>query len=217
MTTSQRESTRTGEHGAGYAVVDVETTGLHPYAGDRVIQVAIRQVTPAGELESAWETLVNPGPGIDPGPVHVHGLTREQLDTAPTYAAVAGLVAARLAGRTLVAHNAAFDWAFIAAESDRARTRLQVRHWLCTMALAKHLGLPLADKSLATLAAYYEIEQLRAHDAGDDTRVAAEILARELADAASLRRELPLVSCNTRRQRLGRALRRLRARLQGHG
>lgn len=197
------------ESPSGYAVVDVETTGLHPYAGDRVIQVAVRQVSSTGELESAWETLVDPGAGVDPGPVHVHGISRGQLDAAPPYAAVAGEVAARLAGRVLVAHNAAFDWSFIAAESDRARTKLQVRQWLCTMAMARRLALPLADKSLATLAAHYEIEQLRAHDAGDDTRVAAEILIRELADARASGTELPLVRCNDLSHRLRRLVHRL--------
>ena len=197
-----------GRSGArGYAVLDVETTGLDPYR-DRVIQLAIRQISADGTAESEWETLVNPGAGVDPGPVEVHGLTSAHLADAPSYKDVAATVARHLEGRVFVAHNAAFDWAFVAVESDRAGVRLDVLDWLCTMRLAKALALEVADKSLATIAAYYAVEQVKAHDAGDDTRVAAEILLRELADATKSGVALPLVACNTARHRVERTVRR---------
>ncbi|MEI7054604.1 exonuclease domain-containing protein [Nocardioides sp. CCNWLW239] len=191
----------------GYAVLDVETTGLDPYR-DRVIQVAIRQIAADGTEESEWETLVNPGAGVDPGPVEVHGLTSADLAGAPFFRDVAATIAQRLAGRVFVAHNAAFDWTFVAVESDRAGVRLEVVDWLCTMRFAKALALDVPDKSLATIATYYAVEQLKAHDAGDDTRVAAEILLRELADAERVGVALPLVVCNSVRHRLKRTLRR---------
>lgn len=196
----------------GYAVLDVETTGLDPYR-DRVIQVAIRQISADGTAESEWETLVNPGAGVDPGPVEVHGLTSADLAGAPLFRDVAATIAQRLAGRVFVAHNAAFDWTFVAVESDRVGVRLEVLDWLCTMRFAKALALEVPDKSLASIAAYYAVEQLKAHDAGDDTRVAAEILLRELADADRAGLAMPLVACNTVRHRLKRGVRRRLSRL----
>ncbi|SDK37569.1 DNA polymerase-3 subunit epsilon [Nocardioides sp. YR527] len=206
-TTDSRGRSEARRHRQGYAVLDVETTGLDPYR-DRVIQVAIRQIAADGTAESEWETLVNPGAGVDPGPVEVHGLTSADLAGAPAFRDVAATIAQRLAGRVFVAHNAPFDWTFVAVESDRAGVRLEVLEWLCTMRFAKALALEVPDKSLATIAAYYAVEQLKAHDAGDDTRVAAEILLRELADADRAGLALPLVECNTSRQRLKRTLRR---------
>ncbi|WP_170225049.1 exonuclease domain-containing protein [Nocardioides albertanoniae] len=207
-----RTEVRRQSRARGYAVLDVETTGLDPYR-DRVIQVAIRQISADGVTESVWETLVNPGAGVDPGPVEVHGLTSAHLAEAPSYQEVAATIAHHLRGRVFVAHNAAFDWAFVSVESDRAGVRLEVLDWLCTMRLAKVLALEVADKSLATIAAYYTVEQLKAHDAGDDTRVAAEILLRELADATKIGVALPLVACNTARHRVERTVRRWFSRL----
>ncbi|MGH3353866.1 MAG: exonuclease domain-containing protein [Nocardioides sp.] len=213
MTTTESRGRR-GARGSqrGYAVLDVETTGLDPYR-DRVIQVAIRQVSADGTAESEWETLVNPGAGVDPGPVEVHGLTSADLAGAPTYKEVAAMIAERLAGRVFVAHNAPFDWAFVAVESDRAGVRLEVLEWLCTMRFAKALALDVPDKSLATIAAYYAVEQVKAHDAGDDTRVATEILLRELADADRTGVTRPLVECNSARHRVKRTARRWFSRL----
>jgi DNA polymerase-3 subunit epsilon len=42
-------------------------------------------VGPDGEQTGEFSTLLNPG--CDPGPVHVHGLTAERLQGAPTVAA----------------------------------------------------------------------------------------------------------------------------------
>lgn len=71
-----------------------------------------------GRIEKSVSHLVNPG--TDPGPTHVHGLTAEMLAGQPQFADVVDEVAALLAGRTLVAHNVAFDYTFLAAEAEMA-------------------------------------------------------------------------------------------------
>ncbi|NAZ85954.1 DUF6318 family protein [Kineococcus indalonis] len=177
-----------------YAVLDVETTGFS--AGrDRVVQVAVALVDEHGEVESTWATLVDPE--RDPGPVHVHGITAERLRGAPLFADVAVELAALLAGRVFVAHNAVFDWGFVAAEMRRAGVALQVEQRLCTRNLAKRLDLPVPDLKLATLAAHWEVRQLRAHDAEDDTRVLVEVLRHALRAAADYDLDLPLTRCSS--------------------
>ncbi|MFF5233048.1 TerD family protein [Dactylosporangium sp. NPDC000521] len=176
-----------------YAVVDVETTGLHA-PSDRVLQIAVAQMESDGTPGEVWSTLVDPG--CDPGPVHVHGITRERLAGAPRFDAVVGRLARLLDGRVLVAHNAAFDWKFLAAEAHRAVHRLPVSQRLCTLALSRRLDLPTASLSLAALAAHWGVTQARPHDAEDDTRVLAEILRHSLAAADSLAVELPLSACD---------------------
>src|SRR5689334_25403416 len=90
----------------GYAVVDVETTGLA--RDDRIISAAVYRLDERGEVEDHWYTLVNPE--RDPGPVWIHGLTSEVLEGAPLFADVAEEFGARLVRRVLVAHNADFEW-----------------------------------------------------------------------------------------------------------
>ncbi|WP_103502225.1 MULTISPECIES: DEDDh family exonuclease [Streptomyces] len=175
----------------GYAVVDVETTGLS--RDDRIVSAAVYRLNSRGQVEDHWYTLVNPQ--RDPGPTWIHGLTAEVLADAPLFAEVAEEFGRRLEGRVLVAHNAVFDWTMIAREYARAGHVPPVRQRLCTIALAKELGLPLPNHRLESLVAYFGVRQERAHHALDDARVLAEAFAPSLHRAARQGVRLPLLLC----------------------
>lgn len=176
---------------SGYAVVDVETTGLS--RDDRIISAAVYRLDARGEVEDHWYTLVNPQ--RDPGPVWIHGLTSDKLADAPLFADIAEEFATRLADRVLVAHNAVFDWSMIAREYARAERTAPVRQRLCTIALSKELGLPLPNHKLESLAAHFGVVQRHAHHALDDARVLAEAFRPSLRAAASDGVRLPLLEC----------------------
>ncbi|MCX4834477.1 TerD family protein [Streptomyces sp. NBC_01016] len=178
-----------------WALVDVETSGLIPRR-DRVLSVAVVTIGRDGEQTGEFSTLLDPG--CDPGPVDVHGLTTERLRGAPTFDQVAERIGAMLQNRVLVAHNAQFDYDFLAYEFARARTWLPVSQRLCTLALNRQVDPPTADMKLGTLAAHYGVPQRHAHDALDDTRVLAGILRASLQEAARLALQLPLVNCPPR-------------------
>ncbi|CAL9653439.1 DEDDh family exonuclease [Streptomyces sp. enrichment culture] len=184
-----------GDYAYDWALVDVETSGLVPRR-DRVLSVAVVTIGPEGEQTGEFSTLLDPG--CDPGPVEVHGLTAERLRGAPTFAQVAGRIGTLLQDRVLVAHNAQFDYDFLAHEFARARMWLPVSQRLCTLALSRQVDPPTGDLKLGTLAAHYGIPQQRAHDALDDTRVLAGILRASLREAAQLGLPLPLVACPPR-------------------
>ncbi|MGV9453225.1 DEDDh family exonuclease [Streptomyces sp. NPDC003635] len=175
----------------GYAVVDVETTGLA--RDDRIISAAVYRLDARGEVEDHWYTLVNPE--RDPGPVWIHGLTSDVLEGAPLFPDIAEEFSARLADRVLVAHNAVFDWQMIAREYARAKREAPVRHRLCTIALSKELRLPLPNHKLESLAAHFGVVQQRAHHALDDARVLAEAFRPSLKAAAAGGVRLPLHEC----------------------
>ncbi|WP_309093599.1 DEDDh family exonuclease [Streptomyces sp.] len=175
----------------GYAVVDVETTGLA--RDDRIISAAVYRLDARGEVEDHWYTTVNPE--RDPGPVWIHGLTSEALEGAPLFQDIAEEFTARLTGRVLVAHNAVFDWQMIAREYARAQREAPVRQRLCTIALSKELALPLPNHKLESLAAHFGVVQRRAHHALDDARVLAEAFRPSLRAAAANNLRLPLHEC----------------------
>jgi DNA polymerase-3 subunit epsilon len=175
----------------GYAVVDVETTGLA--RDDRIVSAAVYRLDAQGNVEDHWYTLVNPE--RDPGPVWIHGLTSDVLEGAPLFPEIAAEFAARLDGRVLVAHNAMFDWQMIAREYARAESAAPVRQRLCTIALAKELSLPLPNHKLESLAAHFGVVQQRAHNALDDARVLAEAFRPSLHAAAERNVRLPLLEC----------------------
>lgn len=198
--------------GPGYsfewALVDVETSGLRP-GQHRVLSVALAVVGPDGRQTDSFATLLNPG--CDPGPVHIHGLTRERLAGAPTFDQVADRIAGMLEGRVMVAHNAQFDYDFLASEFARLGRTLPVTRRLCTLALNRRIGPATEDLRLGTLAAHYGIEQLRPHDAEDDVRVLAGVLRASLAEAQRFGLGLPLVACPPRNTPAAAAPRSARA------
>ncbi|MEV4948842.1 DEDDh family exonuclease [Streptomyces sp. NPDC053755] len=175
----------------GYAVVDVETTGLA--RDDRIVSAAVYRLDAQGDVEDHWYTLVNPE--RDPGPVWIHGLTTDVLEGAPLFPEIAAEFSARLDGRVLVAHNAMFDWSMIAREYARAERTAPVRQRLCTIALSKELALPLPNHKLESLAAHFGVVQQRAHNALDDARVLAEAFRPSLHTAAERNVRLPLLEC----------------------
>jgi DNA polymerase-3 subunit epsilon len=166
--------------GAGWAVIDVETSGFRPGSA-RIISLAALALDADGRIEHSVVSLLNPG--VDPGPTHVHGLTAAMLDDQPQFADIVDDVVGLLQGRTLVAHNVAFDYAFLAAEAEIADIELPVDSVMCTVELARRLELGVDNLRLETLAAHWGVTQRRPHDAFDDAVVLTNVLAAELERA----------------------------------
>jgi len=95
-------------------VVDVETTGLSPRYGDRIVEIGLLRVE--GGREVTFESLVNPRRPISPGATAVHGIAQEMVDVAPLFGELADHIWRLLDGAVLVGHNAPFDWSFLNAE-----------------------------------------------------------------------------------------------------
>ena len=105
------------------AAVDVETTGLDP-ATARAVEVAAVRVGPA---KPGWfHTLVNPGGPIPPAASAVHGILDRDVKGQPRFEAVAHDLYRFLDGCDLVAYNAGFDLAVLAAEFARVGLRFKV-------------------------------------------------------------------------------------------
>lgn len=189
------------EHDAGWVVVDVETSGFRPGQA-RIISLAALALDSDGNVEHSVSSLLNPG--VDPGPTHVHGLTADMLADQPSFAHIAAELVDMLHGRTLVAHNAAFDYAFLAAEAELAEVALPIDAAMCTVELTRRLSLGTDNLRLETLAAHWGVPQLRPHDAYDD----ALVLSRVLTPAVERARErdvwLPVRRLTRRRWPNGR-------------
>ncbi|MCV7430156.1 DEDDh family exonuclease [Mycolicibacterium bacteremicum] len=183
------------EAGAGWAVVDVETTGFRPGQA-RVVSIAALAVGDDGSVEHSMSSLLDPG--VDPGPTHVHGLTAEMLAGQPTFADIAPQLMEVLHGRTLVAHNVGFDYAFLAAEAELIGAQLPTDTVMCTVELARRLNLGTENLRLETLARHWGATQLRPHDALDDALVLAQILKPALVQARERKAWLPIRSVSRR-------------------
>jgi DNA polymerase-3 subunit epsilon len=177
------------EPGAGWAVVDVETSGFGP-AQARIVSIAALALGDDGNVEQSLYTLLNPG--VDPGPTHVHGLTSDMLEGQPCFGDVVGDLIDLLEDRTLVAHNVGFDYSFLAAEAELVGAELPIDTVMCTVELTRRLELGTENLRLETLAAHWGITQIRPHDALDDAMVLAQILKPVLVRARERKVWLPV-------------------------
>jgi DNA polymerase-3 subunit epsilon len=122
----------------GYAVVDLETTGMSWDGGDRVLEIAVVLLDDRAQPTGAWTTLINPGRPVASG--EVHGITDRDVLHAPGFADVAGLLAESCRGRVFVAHSIAFDSLFVRKELELAGhfVGLDASTGLCTAELGGH-------------------------------------------------------------------------------
>jgi DNA polymerase-3 subunit epsilon len=165
-------------------VVDVETTGGRPNAGDRITEVAA-VVVRGGEVAEVFETLVNPQRPIPPMITALTNITWDMVKDAPVFRDVAERLSRVMRGHVFVAHNASFDWRFVAAEYARASgERLDGRR-LCTVKLARKLLPQLPRRSLDHVTRYYGVTIDARHRAAGDAIATAKVLLRLLADAQS--------------------------------
>jgi DNA polymerase-3 subunit epsilon len=156
----------------GWAVVDVETTGLHP-ARDRIVEVAIVLLDADARPVEEWTTLVDPETTAIGS--RIHGITSSELVGAPTFRAVVQDLLARLSGRVIVAHNAPFDVAFLQAETVRAGIAWGPIEGLCTMEVLHGLRLT-NSRQLHLCCSELGLFAGREHAALDDARAVAGIL-----------------------------------------
>lgn len=167
--------------GPGFAVIDLETTGLSPGAHERIVEIAVVHTDENGMITGEWETLVNPQRHV--GAEHIHGIRAVDLIDAPTFADISGDLVELLAGRVLVAHNARFDRGFLAAEFSRTPHPMpDEAPTLCTMQLARDI-IPGAGRSLADCCAAFDISLENAHRALVDAHATAELLGGYIASS----------------------------------
>jgi len=157
-----------------WVVVDVETTGGSPRRGHRITEVAAVCVS-GGRIRRTYSTLVNPERRIPSMITALTGISDEMVRDAPRFRDVVDELEGVLRGRIFVAHNAAFDWAFLCSEMERAvGGRLEGRQ-LCTVRLARKLLPQLPSRSLDSLAYYFGLRIESRHRALDDAVATAQV------------------------------------------
>ncbi|MGH7439824.1 MAG: 3'-5' exonuclease, partial [Polyangiaceae bacterium] len=167
---------------APLAFVDLEMTGLD-VAQDRVVEVCIDRVC-GGVRQGFLTSLVHPGERrCGAAAASVHGIDAALLGGAPPFEALAAEVASLLDGAVVVAHAAVWDVRFLDAEFKRAGRKLEVEHWLDTLALARR-AFAFRSYSLDSLCRELQIERGQAHRAESDVGALRGVFERCVAALA---------------------------------
>ncbi len=157
-------------------VIDLETTGLSPIRGERVIEVGAVAVE-SGDVVDEFHSLIQVPRRIPWQAARLHGITGEMLVGQPLPEEVYPALRNFIGGSTLVAHNAPFDLSFLRHELGRLGFRLPNRH-VCTLELARRRFPRLDNHRLETVARHLLgalPDNTRLHRALDDARLTAQV------------------------------------------
>jgi DNA polymerase III subunit epsilon len=157
-------------------MLDFETTGLSPEAGDRITEVAALRIAD-GRVVERFVSLVNCGVRIPSFIVDYTGITQQMVDSAPPVEEVVPALIDFIGADTLAAHNASFDDKFLRAEG--LRQGLDCRHGglVCSLKLSRRVFPGLQSYKLGQLSRTLGIAfKSRAHRAEADAEVTAELL-----------------------------------------
>jgi len=160
----------------GLVVFDVETTGLSPMLGHRIIEIgAVRLEN--GAITTSFHSLIACGRPIPKGAQRVHGITDDMLHGRPPPEEVFEDFRAFIGKSMLAAHNARFDRSFLRNEFNRLGWGLPNR-MLCTLKRSRRLLPELPNFKLETVARYLLGDlpkDIRLHRALDDARLVARV------------------------------------------
>ena len=157
-----------------WAVVDVETTGVRAFRGDRIMEIAV--VALDGTI--LFHSLVNPGIPIPQFVAGLTGITERDVRHAPPFEAIVDDLLKVFDGCVFVAHNARFDWAFVSTEVERSTGLLLQGPRICTVRLARKLLPDLPRRNLDTVSYHFGIEIEGRHRATGDAVAAAKCLSK---------------------------------------
>jgi DNA polymerase-3 subunit epsilon len=138
-------------------VLDTETTGLDPNDGHRIVEIACLELVNHVPTGRFFHRYVNPERDMPEDAFAVHGLSAEFLAGHPVFTAHIEELLAFVAGDVIVAHNAAFDVAFLDTELRRAGREPLRSPVEDTLALARR-RFPGAQASLDALCRRFEID-----------------------------------------------------------
>ena len=154
-----------------YVIFDLETTGMSPYYGDRIVEVSAVRVVDHKVLEE-FTTLVNPGKHIPEDVTEIHGITDEMVKDAPKAKEALTKFIDFIGDDILVGHNIkSFDLKFITAECNRQFGKVPTNDYVDTLILARQCMPEMAHKNLTVLAEHFGISPEGAHRALVDCRM----------------------------------------------
>ena len=159
-----------------FVVFDTETTGLEPQNDDEIIQIgAVRVKAGKVDTQDYFASYAKPSRPIPRSSTKIHGIDdRRVSDAAPTKEVVQRFHD-WAADDVLVAHNAAFDMAFL------RKTGVVFEHYILdTVYMSAHLFDHTGTHTLDALSERLHVqipEQLR-HDAHGDAVGTAEVFAK---------------------------------------
>jgi len=156
-----------------FVVVDLETTGGAAAAAN-IIEIGAARVQ-GGRVLAEFQQLVAPGVRVPPFITGLTGIDDTMLAGQPSIGEVWPWFLDFLADAVIVAHNAAFDLAFLNAAALAQSGRALPHPHLCTLRLVRRLLPQVRRRGLDVVAGHFGVPASDRHRALGDVRITVEV------------------------------------------
>ena len=158
--------------GMQFVVIDVETTGLSPKS-DRILEIALLEYTD-GKISKEFVTRFNPEGPV--GATEIHGITDADVVNSPKFIDYSNEILSFVDGKTIVAHNARFDLAFLRNELLYAGFEISWLPAICTFEASRYYFPNLDRRKLIDCCLEAEIVLSDAHSALGDAKATGALM-----------------------------------------
>ncbi|STX50285.1 excinuclease ABC subunit [Legionella busanensis] len=156
-----------------WALIDIETTGLH-ITHDKITEIAVIILTEKG-VEATWHSLINPECSIPEQIIKLTGIDNNLVQNAPTFTLIAEELILLLQGCILVAHNARFDYSFLKNAFKECNITFQIPV-LCSIKLLKNFYPAFKSYKLSAIAQAFCFAKEVIHRAQDDVNLLRKVI-----------------------------------------
>ena len=163
-----------------FTIFDVETTGLFPYAGDKICEIAAIRVNSSCQKPRRFSSLIDPGRPVSYGAFAVNGITSTMVAGKPTIDKILPRFIKFAQGSVLVAYNAGFDLGFLESAMGGDKDILKDYFIIDALALARKSFPEAGRYNLGLLARYLGIESSVEHRALADATMTWKVFKKEL-------------------------------------
>ena len=157
--------------------LDIETTGLDPRDGHKIIEIACIEMVNKIKTGRVFHSYVNPRRDIPSEAFAIHGISSEFLQDKPIFDHIVYKFLDFIKGAQLVIHNAAFDTKFINHELKILRLEPLTRENITDSLSIARQKFPGAQASLDALCKRFNIDlsHRTKHGALLDTELLCEV------------------------------------------
>jgi DNA polymerase-3 subunit epsilon len=158
-------------------VFDTETTGLSPADGHRLVEIGCIEMINRVETGNHFHRYIHPQRSMPSEAQAVHGLSESFLSDKPLFAEIVAELIEFIGDSPLIAHNAAFDFAFLNWELQACGfDPICLSRMVDTLAIARTRH-PGAKHSLDALCSRYGVDRSQRvkHGALLDAQLLAQI------------------------------------------
>lgn len=154
---------------------DLETTGFISGV-DRIVEIGAVRFN-NGKADAVFSTLVDPEREIPEAASRVNGITNDMLVGKPTIDKLLNSFAEFCGEDIIVAHNAPFDFQFLAADITKYESQAPKGVVLDTCVMARKVFPGLPNYKLGTLVQHLDIPTTQFHRAEEDASYCGQLFA----------------------------------------